>query len=705
MGMAASQARLLTITARLADNELKSQSINNAKMRLATQSSQASEKYINALNSANLMFSNYDASGTAQSQLLTFNALTAFSSYNNQYGLVNAAGQLLVSESEAKIYESAGGNLNDYLQAHGLVYDTTYFDKLEAIDNKGMYPEPFNNISTADLKSWYEAYGSIENSQEQEDYEKKYNDYVASSNALKTALKTAFSDYVEKNTKSDYNGTSLTEDNPKSISGLYNRFDSFASNINYLTSSATENIAEIKKRLKYDSATGLKVSGVPTSVSISDELDADKKPTGNFVLAIDDDKWTYTQDALGKYKIISCPEKEVDSEDANKIYTQYDMPTVNLFDSIEAMIKALSYTSNDYNEDGSLASTDVFKFEDVTKDAKGNYTVTSYYTIPNGTASDANANYGRIKTTLEDYLSSIYSVLTSQESINIDELTEKQLNGELNETNFVNIEDTKYNKDGKSINDLMTDYNAKRKDFINFIFSDGENASANNTSAYAEISKLLKLGVITAKELTNADYVLKLLSGYAVDNEGNSIIDSSNGNIKLSSAFGSVIKNMFVKNMISETGEPKYSWIDENDTTNSGNAEAKAQWYTNLFNRMKEGYKQLENGLASSSQWIEYALESGIVSMEQVDKNYTWKSLDYKTCTKITEETDNSAAVTKAEAEYNRAMNDINSKDSMYDIQLKNIDTEHSALQTEYDSIKNAMTKNIERTFKFSSNG
>lgn len=705
MGMAASQARLLTITARLADNELKSQSINNAKMRLATQSSQASEKYINALNSANLMFSNYDASGTAQSQLLTFNALTAFSSYNNQYGLVNAAGQLLVSESEAKIYESAGGNLNDYLQAHGLVYDTTYFDKLEAIDNKGMYPEPFNNISTADLKSWYEAYGSIENSQEQEDYEKKYNDYVASSNALKTALKTAFSDYVEKNTKSDYNGTSLTEDNPKSISGLYNRFDSFASNINYLTSSATENIAEIKKRLKYDSATGLKVSGVPTSVSISDELDADKKPTGNFVLAIDDDKWTYTQDALGKYKILSCPEKEVDSEDANKVYTQYDMPTVNLFDSIEDMIKAFSYTSNDYNEDGSLASTDVFKFEDVTKDAKGNYTVTSSYTIPNGTVSDANANYERIKTTLEDYLSSIYSVLTSQESINIDELTEKQLNGELNETNFVNIEDTKYNKDGKSINDLMNDYNAKRKDFINFIFSDGENASANNTSAYAEISKLLKLGVITAKELTNADYVLKLLSGYAVDNEGNSIIDSSNGNIKLSSAFGSVIKNMFVKNMISETGEPKYSWIDENDTTNSGNAEAKAQWYTNLFNRMKEGYKQLENGLASSSQWIEYALESGIVTMEQVDKNYNWKSLDYKTCTKITEETDNSAAVTKAEAEYNRAMNDINSKDSMYDIQLKNIDTEHSALQTEYDSIKNAMTKNIERTFKFSSNG
>ena len=162
---------------------------------------------------------------------------------------------------------------------------------------------------------------------------------------------------------------------------------------------------------------------------------------------------------------------------------------------------------------------------------------------------------------------------------------------------------------------------------------------------------------------------------------------------------------MFVSKMIEETGEPKYSWIDENDTANTGNADAKAQWYTNLFNRMKQGYKQLENGLASSSQWIEYALECGIVSMEQVDKNYTWKSLDYKTCTKITEETDNSAAVTKAEAEYNRAMNDIDSKDSMYDIQLKNIDTEHTALQTEYDSVKSVISKNIDRTFKFNQNG
>lgn len=36
----------------------------------------------------------------------------------------------------------------------------------------------------------------------------------------------------------------------------------------------------------------------------------------------------------------------------------------------------------------------------------------------------------------------------------------------------------------------------------------------------------------------------------------------------------------------------------------------------------------------------------------------------------------------------------------MYDLELKNIDTEHNSLQTEYDSIKTAIDKNIERTFK-----
>ena len=96
-------------------------------------------------------------------------------------------------------------------------------------------------------------------------------------------------------------------------------------------------------------------------------------------------------------------------------------------------------------------------------------------------------------------------------------------------------------------------------------------------------------------------------------------------------------------------------------------------------------------------------MESGIVTMEQVDASYQWQGLDYKSCARITEETDD-AAVTQAEAEYNRAMNDSEAKDSLYDLELKNIDTEHSSLQTEYESIKGVISKNVERTFNFYKN-
>lgn len=195
MGMAASQARLLTITARLADNELRSQTINNAKMRLSTQSSQASENYINALNNATMKFSNYDVNGEAVSQNLTFNALTAYSSYNTQYGLANASGQLLVSESEAAMFKNAGGNLNKYLQAHGLEYTTTYFENIGAMKNDA-YPTPFNNISVEDLKSYYEQYSSFESSLELQNFQSSYKAFIKETANLNKAVSTALKSYL-----------------------------------------------------------------------------------------------------------------------------------------------------------------------------------------------------------------------------------------------------------------------------------------------------------------------------------------------------------------------------------------------------------------------------------------------------------------------------------------------------------------------------
>lgn len=135
MGMAAGQARLLSITSRMSDNELRAQIINNEKMRLATKSSQVSEAYTTALNDAQMMFTNYDADNNATYQQLTFNALTAYNPYNNQYAISNASGQVLVSETDATNYKAANGDLNKFLGYYGLEYSTTYFDNLNKYAN------------------------------------------------------------------------------------------------------------------------------------------------------------------------------------------------------------------------------------------------------------------------------------------------------------------------------------------------------------------------------------------------------------------------------------------------------------------------------------------------------------------------------------------------------------------------------------------
>ena len=55
---------------------------------------------------------------------------------------------------------------------------------------------------------------------------------------------------------------------------------------------------------------------------------------------------------------------------------------------------------------------------------------------------------------------------------------------------------------------------------------------------------------------------------------------------------------------------------------------------------------------------------------------------------------------TKAEVKYQRVQQEIEAKDKQYDNDLKLLDTEHNALQTEYESIQNVINKNVERTFK-----
>lgn len=121
MGMAASQARLLSITARLTDNENCGQSVSYAKQRLADQTQQITNEYNEALDATKLTvltgFNGAEANYTDISYSLMTGPQMAEST--RHYVVTDTKGRVLVSEQIARAYNACRGNYNQFLAELG----------------------------------------------------------------------------------------------------------------------------------------------------------------------------------------------------------------------------------------------------------------------------------------------------------------------------------------------------------------------------------------------------------------------------------------------------------------------------------------------------------------------------------------------------------------------------------------------------------
>lgn len=708
MGMAASQARLLSITSRMSDNELRSQLINNAKMRLTTDSSKASEKYLAALNEAQMMFSNYDTAGNSQYQQLTFSNLTSYSAYNNQYGLVNKSGQLLVSENDASKYTEAldkakadpdvdvndpdsvnSKALEEFLKSYGLEKTTTYFDNSEITsidpnirkiyegDMEFEYGVDANGMPKADrISGIHYGYDESLKTKDYGIYKSLLDDYSSAKQNWKAVSKQAEQAYVK---------------NLSSTGGDYEK--------------VYQDVIEWSNSLEpqYDengNITGYKVGD--NVYDVGTEVDKAK----NFLSYM---KQFYT----------NVGSKWLDKDGVNKPFHD----TMEWYFSLERQMNSgystYSTPTQAYVRDGYTPTlTAVYK-----KDANNNDTnEIDYYVYTISTADQV--NYPTSDTVYPDQK---WTDADGNEiTVPVKEIKEQKIS----EEEFVQSVADMYRFFQSEVLSQLDPEDEEFRDI--YIQKTGDPDKYDKAKkAYQNASKNLSL-FIFGKDVGKGSYdklddMEWILYGDYVDSTDPSkgrtnnpagpttAIDTSEGGITYDLTFKipnsledkdlpyranfQVVKDIYLsEKMIEEFGAPKYTWIDKNNP--GENAEKKAEWYTNLFNRMNEGgYQALETGLAHSSEWIKFALESGLVSMEQVDVKKQWVSTMYSNCSNITE-SQVDVDITVAEAEYNKTMNEIEAKDKRYDIELKNIDTEHQSLQTEYETIKSVIDKNVERNFK-----
>ena len=114
MGMAASQARLLSITARLSNNEMEQQSLAYSKQRLSDNSEQINDAYLEALAKTKYqVLTGYNGSEATYADL-SYNQLTSFNSVaaGKQYLVQDNTGKVLVNNEIAKAYQQNNGDYN-----------------------------------------------------------------------------------------------------------------------------------------------------------------------------------------------------------------------------------------------------------------------------------------------------------------------------------------------------------------------------------------------------------------------------------------------------------------------------------------------------------------------------------------------------------------------------------------------------------------
>lgn len=119
MGMAASQARLLSITARLTNNENTGQAVSYSKQRLADQTQQITNEYNEALNATKLTVLTGFNGAEANYTDISYNLMTGLqmAESTKQYVVTDTKGRILVTNEIADAYEKSRGNYNAFLGA------------------------------------------------------------------------------------------------------------------------------------------------------------------------------------------------------------------------------------------------------------------------------------------------------------------------------------------------------------------------------------------------------------------------------------------------------------------------------------------------------------------------------------------------------------------------------------------------------------
>ncbi len=670
MGMAASQARLLSITARLTNNENTGQSISYSKQRLADQTQQITNEYNEALSSTKLtVLTGFNGAEATYSDI-SYNLMTGLQMAENtkQYIVTDTKGRILVTEELANAYKQSSGNYNQFLANLG------YSQSDMTVQNTATLSENDKiNAATKLHEAWDKYFatvginlGNVEHDGYLEEF--KWNNTWSTNEQGK---------YLDKN-GNVIDTSGKTADEIAAI--LQNQGYSFVGS-------------------GYTSYILINADGQPIDENgnILYKTNAD----GNVVNADGEavDKDTYSEDVA---KNPNYELKYVDKTTGNVVG----------FDAYSADITTNSKYKKGYQQADGTVITD---YDGYSNNVKNTSTNKQRYVDKNGNivAFDKDSN--------NDNKNDSYSTAIT----NNPDYTLRYVDKDNNIIDYDDFSDTTklgtlgyYYDDGtgnlvKENYDSYSEYNQYNTNYELRYYD----KTTGELVPYDEYSDDAKSEI----QYDSSKFVYKPINYEGTTQESRDLYDYA---MAITEAF------MRTEESLTDAQKAQNQYYDLSNYKSASNADntSALKYYKNIFTKMQTSgyftytttaakansdpehykYASIGTGTAGNVQksplkdnvTFEDALRDGTLRLEyfsSTDKDFVSTSISEDNCI---QEVSDDRAIAAAESKYNQDMADLENKDKKLDLELKKLDTEHSALQTEYDSVKNVVDKNVENSFK-----
>ncbi len=686
MGLAASQARFLCITARKADCEYKSTALAQEKLDITKQLGDISTQYAQAMNATKLVWSN---EAVDNDYGLTYSLMmmpTAANDYN-PYMITSPSGAIVLNNEYAAAAKAAGIS-----KAGGIGSQASRDKFIAALAHGGLITQ---ETAKGIMKFDFEVQG------------------------VDQTGKLLFNDVQNQGTGIDWNAATGMGADPLDKAGVQ------ALTLSELC--LTENIGQdtidwakmfVNEGQKTEKEVNSKIEDLNDLLGTLNTNRVDKdvvdylKQTYNTYQATTVDKTTeeYAKKCAEYEDLIFCAEN-ITSVDANGVILSGGMPytgkssgnTYEASDVLDTLkrnindeIAVLKELKKDPTKVISMEKDALNSLLNIGKDASSSVTSASKYTVvENGIVNHYSDEV--LNMTLSDVINgNVVLMTTSKDLRGFKEQILKLFDSMAATLGYSKSEDlygTGLYVDDASKDALAFAYNMIEQTYLN------TNAQAIQSSGSRDNAKSM---------VDNSAYLNAVESNRIGTNSDKDFYAVSLSNMM--SAFLTYYDNAlagvnspYVVGVSTETSEyvtdnlNYYYMAKVGDDSNSGAVQRAADFYDQIYNNILEhGWR--EDAAIDDAEYLEAALKDGRYSMTSLNQDGYHYQTRYNETGYMVEVSDTDA-IARAEAEFTAMKAQLTYKEDSIDLKTKKLDAEISALSTEYDTVKNLISKSIEKTF------